>query len=589
MRVHQNAVGSPLVSAMRKLLLAFLFLPLYGLAVTAPGCGNVCNDLRDVCSRCTDADYQASCNQTVDDQDQGVCSAQRSTFEQFCPELGGGGAGGGTDTSGDCRSDEVLCAGTCVNLDASPSACGDCNTTCAEGQVCGAGRCLDACPNGLPDACDGGCVDLDGDPRNCGACGTVCAEGEVCADGACATECSADSANATQCGSSCVNPSNDPLNCGGCGTTCAAGEVCSQGACGSECGAGLTQCCGRCVDITSDPEHCNGCDPSCPEVDFANGSGCGGAGGAGGAGTTPSGVVCADGEVCNAGCCAGDCGTLTQCPGGVCVDTDSDASHCGGCNQLCAGGVCAGGACSNGGCPDGFTECNGGCYDLTTSTTHCGACENACGAGQVCSLGSCSVACNVGLAACNGGCVDINSDPDNCGASCTDCSGSTPKCSQGVCVAACAAGETDCDNACVDLAQDNVLHCGSCDNNCGDNSVCTADSCNAGTCSNVSGATICNDDNPCTLDMCDPQKACTFTPYTQSEFEGLCQQLEGLDPANGCVWCNPNKERTPCDFSPATAACLASPPSAVTTNCGTCESNNGTFSCNTALPQICMP
>ncbi|MEM6788632.1 MAG: hypothetical protein AAF715_14020 [Myxococcota bacterium] len=567
---------------MRRFLVGLLLLvPVYALALAAPGCGNVCNDLRDTCARCTDQDYRASCFETVDAQQQAVCRAQSATFELVCPETEGGGGG---DVAGDgCRDDEVLCGGACVTLSANPSACGDCNTTCAEEQVCGLGACLDACPDSLPDVCEGGCVDVQQDPRNCGACGTVCAEGEVCADGRCAEGCAADSANATQCGDACVDLAQDPLNCGRCGTVCASGEVCSAGACASSCGTGLIQCCGRCVDPDADPDHCHGCDPSCPEVTFDAGDGCAlpDDDGATVPEGTPSGRVCAEGQVCNAGCCADDCGSLTECPGGVCVDVTTDANHCGACGQTCAGGVCNEGACSSSGCPSGLTACDGGCFDLVASTAHCGACGNACATGEVCSLGACAPACDAGLSAnCgDGGCYDANADPDHCGVTCESCGGDTPKCSNGQCVAACDGGLTDCNGACIDLSTGGTLfHCGGCDNSCADNDACTADACDGGSCVNTSGASLCNDGNPCTVDRCDPQEKCVFEPYTQSEFEALCQQLEGLDPTAGCLWCDPTSTTSGCALATAGQPCtdepFGSPIEMFDDNaCGECDAN----------------
>jgi hypothetical protein len=54
-----------------------------------------------------------------------------------------------------------------------------------------------------------------------------------------------------------------------------------------------------------------------------------------------------------AAACGGDDGGgectdgMTSC-GGACVDTDTNASHCGACGNACPDGVCAGGACGGG-------------------------------------------------------------------------------------------------------------------------------------------------------------------------------------------------------------------------------------------------
>lgn len=55
-------------------------------AAFAPGCGNSCEDLEDVCDNCTDEDYRQSCLQTVTDNNQELCSQRRALFTQECPE-----------------------------------------------------------------------------------------------------------------------------------------------------------------------------------------------------------------------------------------------------------------------------------------------------------------------------------------------------------------------------------------------------------------------------------------------------------------------------------------------------------------------
>src|SRR5438874_1784825 len=81
---------------------------------------------------------------------------------------------------------------------------------------------------------------------------------------------------------------------------------CGGGAC--VCGAGLDACGGACFDLSTDPTHCGAC-----------------------------GTACDHDQLCNAGVCGADCGTLTPCGGG-CVDTGSDPQNCGGCGKVCGGG-----------------------------------------------------------------------------------------------------------------------------------------------------------------------------------------------------------------------------------------------------------
>ena len=98
------------------------------------------------------------------------------------------------------------------------------------------------------------------------------------------------------------------------------------------------------------------------------------------------GDVCADyanGEaVCQAGSCQYSCSAPyadcdAQPDNGCEVNTNGDLYHCGGCGNLCTGGLaCVNGECSAD-CGD-LTKCGPYCADLFTSTSHCGSCDNAC-------------------------------------------------------------------------------------------------------------------------------------------------------------------------------------------------------------------
>lgn len=131
----------------------------------------------------------------------------------------------------------------------------------------------------------------------------------------------------------------------------------------------------------------------------------------------------------------GDCeGGLVDC-GGVCVDTSSDPSHCGGCGSACGeGGLCAGGVCSVGVgvgigtcagacsdpyvqdpascqcfCPAGLTDCGGACVDASSDTANCGGCGIVCPSGGSCVGGSC--VCPAGTEPCGIACVPACGDP----------------------------------------------------------------------------------------------------------------------------------------------------------------------------------
>jgi len=92
----------------------------------------------------------------------------------------------GGDGTGECRSDETQCDGTCVVLQSSPAHCGACGNACGAGEVCSAGMCSAMGCSSMLVACDGACVDTDTDERNCGSCGTACASDQTCRAGACA-------------------------------------------------------------------------------------------------------------------------------------------------------------------------------------------------------------------------------------------------------------------------------------------------------------------------------------------------------------------------------------------------------------------
>ena len=106
--------------------------------------------------------------------------------------------------------------------------------------------------------------------------------------------------------------------------------------------------------------------------------------GVGGCGPTSSGDGNGNNE--NQGCPLG----TTDC-GGQCVDTSSDVSHCGGCNQPCdAGEVCDGTGSCTGECQAGLENCGGTCADLQSNIDHCGECFRACGGGEICVAGECT-------------------------------------------------------------------------------------------------------------------------------------------------------------------------------------------------------
>jgi hypothetical protein len=68
--------------------------------------------------------------------------------------------------------------------------------------------------------------------------------------------------------------------------------------------------------------------------------------------------------------------------GNSCVFLETNAAHCGSCNNVCPSGTtCVDGECT---CQSGLTSCNGECVDTTSDADNCGSCGNACADGEVC-------------------------------------------------------------------------------------------------------------------------------------------------------------------------------------------------------------
>ncbi len=81
----------------------------------------------------------------------------------------------------DCET----CGGIlCVDFDRDPNHCGSCGQTCAAGEVCGDGTCIEACAEGLA-LCGASCVDLDTSNQHCGSCDHRCGAGSTCESGVC--------------------------------------------------------------------------------------------------------------------------------------------------------------------------------------------------------------------------------------------------------------------------------------------------------------------------------------------------------------------------------------------------------------------
>jgi len=309
------------------------------------------------------------------------------------------------------------------------------------------------CPTGRT-SCGGACLDTQTSPANCGACGNACLATETCSAGSCVEPMMCPMGQ-QDCGSGCTDTSTDSMHCGRCGNPCDADDTCMDGSCQpAACASDQMRCGASCVDTQTDSANCGTC-----------------------------GTTCATSEMCTAGSC------VSACPSGqtpctvvedmrmmtVCVDTATDASHCGTCNNACPmGQSCGGGTCN---CPMGTTSCSGSCVDTSTDLSNCGMCGNACPMGQTCNSGTCG--CSGGLTSCGGACVNTSVDNANCGMCGRTCSTPSQTCVSGTCMSACGMGQVMCSGMCVDLMT-NPSHCGMCGMSCGTSVACVAGLCRPG-------------------------------------------------------------------------------------------------------------
>ncbi len=156
--------------------------------------------------------------------------------------------------------------------------------------------------------------------------------------------------------------------------------------------------------------------------------------------------------------------------GAACIDTRTNAQHCGGCGQSCPDGQgCDGGACQTQGCAGDRELCGSDCVNLDNDEQNCGECGRACGGDLTCIDGDCGCADGT---RCGTECIDLDADELNCGECGLACNGDLA-CLSGAC--GCATG-TQCGNQCVDLDADDA-HCGQCDRACGGDLTCISGDC----------------------------------------------------------------------------------------------------------------
>lgn len=310
-------------------------------------------------------------------------------------------------------------------------------------------------------------------------------------------------AGQTCCFEACVDTSTDIYNCGGCNEPCPFGvngsATCTGGSCGIECSQGFADCNQGLLDgceikLSDDGNNCGACGAAC-EAPNAFG-GC-------------------EMSTCTVGLCKqgfADCNG--EIPDGCESNIGDDASHCGGCGNLCTPPdhsvpTCIAGACAFGPCETGYTNCNAlavdGCEVNTGADPfNCGTCGTTCpstpNAQPGCANGVCAVGtCTPGYDDCDNsiwsGCeTELATNVLHCGAcgnACPAIPNGYPKCEGGACaVGGCDAGYADCDgvvaNGCETNLANTVAHCGACNNVCppvaGGMPACAGYVCGVGSC-----------------------------------------------------------------------------------------------------------
>lgn len=246
--------------------------------------------------------------------------------------------------------------------------------------------------------------------------------------------------------------------------------------------------------------------------------------------------------------CAG--GTV-RC-GTVCVNTKSNALHCGGCGNRCGNNnACVDSTCQ-GGCPGNQILCVGLCVDPGDNEEHCGDCDTKCTGDLTCLNGQCGCADGT---RCGNECVNTQTDPDHCGGCNTPPCANNETCQGGQCVATgCPAGQRSCgggvcipddiDHCCTTddpacgVGQYNQIMCNSSTHRCvcktAGYGICQRFANNAGTCGPCcAGATVdppCSGDYVCVGQSCACPQGQGACPY----HAGVCATNPGYDP-NCCA------------------------------------------------------
>lgn len=283
-----------------------------------------------------------------------------------------------------CGEATDLCCGTeCVDTLSNFYHCGICGNDCDAGQVCNGGICMADCSPGLTD-CGGSCVDTDTDVDHCSECFIPCPPRDnatrTCTDGVCGftcamnyfdidgdelngCECHRTQSSESACGDLTDNDCDGVVDCADTdcdGLACSGtGRICSGGACICPGGEVNEETCNDSAD-----NDCDGladcADPDC------DGDSCGPYGRV----CTGFACVCPGGELIESTC--GDAAD-NDCDGTIdCADTDCADLSCGGVGDIC---------------------CSLSCVDTNTNGSHCGGCNDPCGPTESCVDGACVTTC----------------------------------------------------------------------------------------------------------------------------------------------------------------------------------------------------
>jgi hypothetical protein len=169
----------------------------------------------------------------------------------------------------------------------------------------------------------------------------------------------------------------------------------SDGLVGGACRGGLDPCSGRCVNLGNDAAHCGGCDIACgaeqrclagvclrDNVPLDYDGGTGDAGGSPGVLLPDGAVLLPDGAVIDGSGGSSGAGGSGDGPG--CAPPYDNAQNCGACGAACPPGTPF---CEQSvadvfecvfRCADGLTECGERCVDTVSNAGHCGECDNRC-------------------------------------------------------------------------------------------------------------------------------------------------------------------------------------------------------------------